>query len=182
MRRSRPTQTPSSEDAELFRAEVGPVRPLRHDSTDARAPAPAPQPTKRREDDADVMRELAHAPLAELEQSEPLSYLRDGYAPKVLRSLGRGHYSVADALDLHHMTASVAADAIAQFLADSRRAGRLCVKIIHGKGLRSKAEGPVLKRLTDKLLRRRDDVIAFRSARAVDGGSGAVVVLLKPSK
>jgi DNA-nicking Smr family endonuclease len=37
----------------------------------------------------------------------------------------------------------------------------------------------VLKRLTDRLLRRRGDVLAFRSARAADGGSGAVVVLLR---
>jgi DNA-nicking Smr family endonuclease len=45
--------------------------------------------------------------------------------------------------------------------------------------LRSKAAGPVLKALTDRLLRRRDDVIAFASARPMQGGTGAVVVLLK---
>jgi DNA-nicking Smr family endonuclease len=53
------------------------------------------------------------------------------------------------------------------------------VRIVHGKGLRSRAAGPVLKALTDRLLRRRDDVIAFASARPALGGTGAVVVLLK---
>jgi DNA-nicking Smr family endonuclease len=53
------------------------------------------------------------------------------------------------------------------------------VRIVHGKGLRSKAAGPVLKNLTDRMLRRRDDVIAFASARPAQGGTGAVVVLLK---
>ena len=173
------TTTPSEDDLALFRAEVGEVRPVRHELTDSRKPAPAPQATKRREDDAAVMRELAVSTLDEMEMSEPLLYLRDGYAPKVLRKLGRGQYSVAAELDLHHMTADVAADAIAQFLNESKRAGRLCVRIIHGKGLRSKSGGPVLKRLTDKLLRQRGDVIAFRSARVMEGGSGAVVVLMK---
>jgi DNA-nicking Smr family endonuclease len=53
------------------------------------------------------------------------------------------------------------------------------VRIVHGKGLRSKAAGPVLKVLTDRLLRRRDDVVAFASAKPAQGGTGAVVVLLK---
>jgi len=53
------------------------------------------------------------------------------------------------------------------------------VKIIHGKGLRSRAQGPVLKRLVDGLLRRRGDVLAFASAPAAEGGTGAVIVLLR---
>jgi len=53
------------------------------------------------------------------------------------------------------------------------------VKIIHGKGLRSRAPGPVLKRLVDGMLRRRGDVLAFASAAPASGGTGAVVVLLR---
>ena len=80
------------------------------------------------------------------------------------------------------MTATVAKDAIARFLAECKARGHLCVKIIHGKGLRSKNDGPVLKALTDRLLRQRGDVLAFRSARWNDGGSGAVIVLLKGNR
>jgi len=50
---------------------------------------------------------------------------------------------------------------------------------VHGKGLRSGSAGPVLKRMTDRVLRRRDDVLAFASARPAQGGTGATVVLLR---
>jgi len=67
------------------------------------------------------------------------------------------------------------------FLDANQRAGRLCVKIIHDKGLRSRTHGPVLKRLVDSLLRRRADVLAFASAAPAEGGTGAVIVLLRRS-
>ena len=81
-------------------------------------------------------------------------------------------------IDLHEMSSAVARDAVRLFLDDCRRAGELCVRIVHGKGLRSKAHGPVLKRMTDSMLRQRADVLAFASARPAQGGTGAVVVLL----
>ncbi|MEO5625059.1 MAG: Smr/MutS family protein, partial [Dokdonella sp.] len=62
---------------------------------------------------------------------------------------------------------------------DCRHHDLLCVRIVHGKGLRSKAAGPVLKQLTDSMLRRRADVLAFTSARPAQGGTGAVIVLLQ---
>ena len=110
--------------------------------------------------------------LAGLEALKPVDQDR------LLRKLKRGQFSVADELDLHQMSAAVAREAIAQFLAESRRERHLCVKIIHGKGLRSRNEGPVLKRLVDSLLRRRADVLAFASAKANQGGTGAVIILL----
>jgi DNA-nicking Smr family endonuclease len=96
-----------------------------------------------------------------------------------LRQLKRGLFSIADEIDLHQMTAAVAREAVKLFLDESRRDARLCVKLIHGKGLRSRAEGPVLKRLVDGLLRRRADVVAFASAKPAEGGTGATVILLK---
>jgi DNA-nicking Smr family endonuclease len=114
-----------------------------------------------------------------MEVGEELSYLRDGYPPKLLRQLKRGQFSVQDDIDLHQMNAAAAQATISQFLAYASERGLRCVRIVHGKGLRSKAAGPVLKVLTDRLLRRRNDVIAFASARPMQGGTGAVVVLLK---
>jgi DNA-nicking Smr family endonuclease len=105
--------------------------------------------------------------------------LRDGYPSKLLRQLKRGQFSIQDEIDLHHMNASAAQLTIAEFLAEAATHGFRCVRIVHGKGLRSKAAGPVLKTLTDRLLRRRNDVVAFASARPAQGGTGAVVVLLK---
>jgi DNA-nicking Smr family endonuclease len=52
------------------------------------------------------------------------------------------------------------------------------VRIIHGKGMRSGPRGPELKHAVNTLLRRADPVLAFASARARDGGTGATLVLL----
>ena len=97
----------------------------------------------------------------------------------MLRRLGRGQYAAEDELDLHGAHSRAAEQLLRDFLRDALDAGVACVRIVHGKGLRSRATGPVLKALTDRLLRRRDDVIAFASARPALGGTGAVVVLLK---
>jgi DNA-nicking Smr family endonuclease len=52
---------------------------------------------------------------------------------------------------------------------------------VHGKGLRSGAKGPVLRELVNRTLHRYAPVLAFTSARQVDGGTGAVYVLLAGS-
>lgn len=171
----------AQEDVDLFHEAIGSVRRLDSDRVDQRAPAPAPEPVQSRRDEARVLEELLSPLPSSLDPdaAEPLRYLKNGIAPRILLKLGRGQYSVRDELDLHQMTARVAKDAIARFLGECLDRGYLCVKIIHGKGLRSKNEGPVLKALTDRLLRQRADVLAFRSARYNDGGSGAVIVLLR---
>jgi DNA-nicking Smr family endonuclease len=53
------------------------------------------------------------------------------------------------------------------------------VRIIHGKGLGSINKEPVLKNKVRAWLVQKDEVIAFCQARAADGGSGALVVVLK---
>ncbi|MFQ5981873.1 MAG: Smr/MutS family protein, partial [Woeseiaceae bacterium] len=60
--------------------------------------------------------------------------------------------------------------------------GHRCVRVVHGKGLGSGERGPVLKRKVDKWLSEWDSVLAFVSARQVDGGTGACYVLLKKNK
>ena len=174
----------AADDRALFLDAIGSVRRIESDRQDTRAPPPAPEPVQSRRDDARVMEELLRPLPSSLDPdaAEPLRYLKNGIAPRILLKLGRGQYSVRDELDLHQMTAAVAKDAIARFLAECKARDFLCVKIIHGKGLRSKHTGPVLKALTDRLLRQRSDVLAFRSARFNDGGSGAVVVLLKGTR
>ena len=172
----------SSEDLLLFEQAVGPVRRMTRAASEAPAgPKPAPEPVQSQLDEARVPGELISSAIdpAEIEVGEELSYLRPGLSPRLLRRLKRGQFSVADEIDLHQMTADVARKAVKLFLDESQREHRLCVKIIHGKGLRSRAPGPVLKRLVDGMLRRRGDVLAFASASAASGGTGAVVVLLR---
>jgi DNA-nicking Smr family endonuclease len=111
--------------------------------------------------------------------SAVLSFHRAGVRVQVMRRLRRGLYPTEDELDLHGMTQTAARDCLADFIARSRDSGRRCVRVIHGKGYRSAARGAVLKSAVDLWLRRHMDVMAFTSARAIDGGTGAVYVLLR---
>jgi DNA-nicking Smr family endonuclease len=110
---------------------------------------------------------------------EPLVFQRAGLRPQVMRRLRRGLFPTEDELDLHGLHQSAARDRLADFILQSRAAGHRCVRIIHGKGYRSGARGPVLKTAVNSWLRRHIDVMAFVSARAIDGGTGAVYVLLR---
>ncbi len=110
---------------------------------------------------------------------EALSFQRAGVRMQTVRRLRRGLYPIEDELDLHGLSQSAARQQLADFIAQSRDAGRRCVRIVHGKGYRSGARGPVLKAAVNLWLRRHLDVMAFVSARGIDGGSGAVYVLLR---
>lgn len=171
-----------SDDARLFRDAIGHVRPLKATrAAPPPRPQPPPEPTQARLDENRVLDELLTHPFdpAQVEAGDEISYLKPGQPHRLLQRLRRGQFSVRAEIDLHEMSSAVARDAIRLFLDDCRREGELCVRIVHGKGLRSAARGPVLKRLTDALLRQRADVLAFTSARPAQGGTGAVVVLLQ---
>ena len=178
-----PPPAVSDDDVRLFHDAIGPVR--RHVVNEAAtgnpAPRPEPEPRQFMLDEARVRDELLDMPIdpAEMEVGEELSFLRDGYRPDLLKRLKRGHFSIEDEIDLHQMNAEVARAAVVDFIAEAKRRGLHCIKVIHGKGLRSRAGGPVIKRLVDKMLRQRDDVVAFASARSEHGGTGATVVLLR---
>lgn len=169
-----------AEDSRLFREAIGDVRPLDPVAAPPAATRPAPHPRMLEADEAAVPGELldmAFDPAA-IEVGEELGYLRDGYPPKLLRQLKRGQFSVQDDLDLHQMNAAAAQASITAFLAEAKQRGLLCVRIVHGKGLRSGPRGPVLKAAVDAVLRRTGAVLAYVSAPQVDGGTGAVYVLL----
>ena len=179
------------DEADLFRKTVGKVEPLRAAQRvqHSRNP-PAPIPTKLREDEQAVLEELARVAFrgreapAEMQQDDAeieddASYLRPGLPRDILRKLRRTHWVIQDHLDLHGLTGAEASIETAAFLASCVRRGLRCVRIVHGKGLRSAGREPVLKRRIRKLLARREEVLAFVEPRAVQGGGGAVVVLLE---
>jgi DNA-nicking Smr family endonuclease len=133
-------------------------------------------------DARDAFRRAMDEPL--LEAGDALAWRRDDADPRVLRRLARGEYAVEDEIDLHGADAIRAEAMLRRFLQESRDAGTGCVRVIHGKGLHGSdgfdASGvPVLKNLVDRMLRRRSDVLAFHSAPARAGGTGAVLVLLR---
>ena len=171
------------DDADAFRAAVAGVRPLgARRRAPGPKPAPLPLPVQTRRDQDDVLRESLEGPMSPdegLETGEELAFLRDGISRHVLRQLRRGHWVVQAGIDLHGMIRSEAAAHIAHFLQDCCARGLRCVRIVHGKGLGSKNREPVLKNKLRLWLPRRDEVLAYCQAPDDDGGSGAVLVLLK---
>ncbi len=169
------------QDRTLFRQAVGPVKPLHCDRIEPTPYHPAPIPRFSDADERQALIDLLSGEFepAELESGEELYYRREGVQQTVLRKLRRGQFQVGAALDLHGMTVTTAREALALFLRDVRREHQTCVRIIHGKGKGSRHRGPVLKQKVNHWLRQRDEVLAFCSARPVDGGSGALYVLLR---
>jgi DNA-nicking Smr family endonuclease len=114
----------------------------------------------------------------ELASGDELVFAREGVQKRVLRKLRGGQYRVQAEIDLHGYTVPEAKEALRAFLAHALELHFRCVRIVHGKGLRSGHRGPVLKNTVSSVLRRVGPVLAFVSARQVDGGTGAVYVLL----
>jgi DNA-nicking Smr family endonuclease len=177
---------PATEDALAFRAAVRDVKPLAN-----APPAPGqakPKPRARPRTSAAAENLDASMPLigaaapdaaGAAHATAALSFQRPGVRTQVVRRLRRGLIPIEEELDLHGLGQAAAREQLADFLEYSRAAGRRCVRIIHGKGYRSGARGPVLKSAVDLWLRRHLDVMAFTSARPIDGGTGAVYVLLR---
>lgn len=172
--------TEPDDDAALFRSAVGPVRELSAPPPPPPKPRPAARAHMAQRDEAEARSEFRLAlDEALLGMGDALVYRRDEVPPRTLKRLARGEFAVADELDLHGVNARTAENWLREFLRHAVQEGLGCVRIIHGKG-RYSAEGvPVLKNLVDRLLRQRADVLAFHSAPAAQGGTGAVLVLLQ---
>lgn len=147
---------------------------------------PRPLPTQTRRDEAAVLIDSLSDKVLPLEigleTGEELVFLRPGLSTQILRRLRGAHWSVQDHLDLHGLRSEEARTLLVEFLNHALRNGYRCLRIVHGKGLRSENREPVLKRKIGNWLAQRDEVLAFVQAKPQDGGGGAVVVLLKTKK
>jgi DNA-nicking Smr family endonuclease len=162
-----------------FRKAVSDVTPLR-ERNKAAHDKPLPHPRVRDpEHDLAITDDLSDTRTFEREPGEPLKFTRPGVQRQTLRQLRRGGSRIEDELDLHGLTVGEARPLLVAFLERCRATGARNVRIIHGKGLRSGTGEGVLKGLVASWLAQREDVLAFHEAKPADGGSGAVVVLLK---
>ncbi len=112
------------------------------------------------------------------ESGDAILFRRAQISELVFRRLRGGQYRVDEEIDLHGLTAAQTEPALREFLAEALHGRARVVRVIHGKGLRSGNRGPVLKQVANAYLQRVGAVLAFASAREVDGGSGALLVLL----
>ncbi len=168
----------------MFREAVADAIPLRQQKQTPHRSTPPPIPLQRQRDEEQVLEDMLSDNLdpTELETGEELLYCRPGLQHSVLRKLRRGQYSVGAELDLHGMRVVEARQALGHFLQHSLAHDIRVVRIIHGKGNGSLHKQPVLKGKVNHWLRQRIEVLAFCSARPVDGGTGAIYVLLRRAR
>lgn len=105
-----------------------------------------------------------------------------GLDPRVVRRLRRGEFATQGHIDLHGLLKDEAKAELEAFLTRSRQQGRRCVLVVHGRGLHSKDQVPVLKEALKRWMhtaRFARHVLGFATARPHDGGGGAIYVLLK---
>jgi DNA-nicking Smr family endonuclease len=182
------TPAPPADPSADFLHAVADVTPL-----DARVrqrvaePPPATPARAATDPDAEALAALCDlvagtAPFDVTDSDEYVEGAMVGIDPRLVRRLRGGEFACQAHLDLHGLTAEEARSEVDRFLSRAYVEGKRCVLIIHGRGKNSKDQVPVLKnRLTTWLARgqaaRR--ILAFTSARACDGGAGALYVLLR---
>lgn len=170
-------------DEQLFRQEMAGVMPLRRNpTTDSKAPRKAgnkPGTEAFREDSSTLFSSSADTP-GSIDSPDGSSHRKNGIQKRTMQKLKRGRFAVGAELDLHNMNMESARLALFRFIADSQSKSLPSVRIIHGKGLRSEG-GPILKLMTQKILRDHPGVMAYTTCKPADGGDGAVDVLLKTS-
>jgi len=172
-------------DTDLFRAAMSGVKPI---AKAVRVPTEKRKPPARARftaaDRALVLVEslqgLAGSEI--LDEGDEIQFRRAGVQDGVMKKLKRGEYRVEEICDLHGLRAAEAKIVLREFLAESLAHQLRCVRIIHGKGKGSGPRGPVIKNVVNLVLRKTAPVLAFISARRIDGGTGAINVLLSSGK
>jgi DNA-nicking Smr family endonuclease len=169
----------SIEEQTLFRQAMGDVKRI----SVPKIITPQPKRYPFRKKPNLVPEDQSYAPYSDFDKEEPvtgqdmLEFSRSGLQDKTLRKMRRGQYNVEAKLDLHGMTATSAKEALFRFLQHCQQDEIRHVLIIHGKG--RDISKPVLKNKLNNWLRQLDQILAFCSATAKDGQSGAMYVLLK---
>mgnify|MGYP002732961367 FL=1 len=173
-----------AEDLELFRKQMQGVQKIDHGNTvildkprkkklDAqtlakRAAAMGPMDT-----DETVMSDT-QAMLNPVGSQATLSYRIATLQHKVFEDLKAGNLRWFEAVDLHGCTVEEARQAVLQIIQMAKEENQNVIKIVHGKGPEA-----ILKTYVNGWLRQHRDVLAFVSAPEKQGGTGAVLVLLK---
>jgi DNA-nicking Smr family endonuclease len=184
-----PAARPSPRDddeAAQFLAAVGMVQPIKQGAGRVE-PAKKDTLPPRADEDAEVLAQLSElvtgdAPFDLSDSDEFVEGHLPSLDPRLLQTLRAGEVALQGHVDLHGLTREEAKVALERFLLASRQAGKRCVLVVHGRGLHSKDQIPVLKASVQLWLTRGRIarwVLAFTTARPHDGGAGAVYVLLR---
>ena len=123
--------------------------------------------------------------IGEIDLRNSGEYIEGAPHPEGIRWLSRlreGFFSIQAHLDLHGLTLTEAREFFEAFIHQSLIHGHSCVRVVHGRGKHSEGHQPKLKKYLAKWLNTRrmsNHVIAYATARLVDGGGGALYILLR---
>lgn len=170
-----PPEKIEAEDTALFRAAVGVVQPVAEQNRVGLYRPPRKVPLRAVHAAAQVPDTLSDFAAEEA----PHEYLGNGLSRMTLRKLRRGTWPVQDSLDLHGNNIDAARRLLQEFLHEAQQHDLRCVRVIHGKGMNSQGGEGVLRRLTRNWLVQHAQVLAYCDAPVREGGSGAVLVLLR---
>ncbi len=176
-------KTTTADDSALFRASVGKVHSLTHNSVILKPDQrPRPVPRTKTPDNSDPLQNSVDDGLETLFQEDKMAFLAPGVQKNLLKKLRKGQYGLDAEIDLHGFNSREAQHRLLHFLQSCAEDGRRSILIIHGKGYNSPNAQPVLKNDLNLWLRRHKDVQAFCSAPQKAGGAGALLLLLKSSE
>ena len=173
------------EEENIFREAVKNVKPLKIKSKTIEIvnnkPKPKPIAKKTLEDEREVLIDsLSDDYIYEDgELEDGLLFIRSGHSPDIIKKLKKGYWVIQGSIDLHGMVSQEAKSYIVDYIQECKKRHIRCIRIIHGKGIGSKNKEPVLRNKVKNWLAQKDEGIAYAQAPKHDGGSGAVVVLLK---
>jgi len=173
-------------EQDLFSRAIGATQPLRRKAAVQLAPEPpAPIPVQQQLDEQRVLRESLSDEFdvtTLLDADDAMSFRRPGINTDVTRKLRAGEWTIQRQIDLHGMRTDEAREALGAFIRDAYKQGLRCVRVVHGKGLGSPGRQPVLKAKVQRWLIQKNETLAFVQAKPAEGGAGALVVLLAPSR
>ena len=168
----------------LFQAAIGKVKPLEQQPrAHLKGAAPAPVPKQKILDDEAAVRESVSDEVditSLLDTDADLSYRRPGVGQDVPQKLRRGVWSIQAQVDLHGLRTDDAREALGKFIRTAHKRGIRCIRVVHGKGLGSPGKAPVLKDKVRRWLVQKSEVLCFVQAPPMQGGTGALLVLLQP--
>jgi len=182
-----PVKTAPADDDAILRAAYQGVRRFDDGASNHRMPI---VPEVRRaiiSEEAEVLAALSDlvSGVGAFDLTETEEYVegaRVGLDPRLLSRLRRGEFAVQDHIDLHGMIQPDAKQALQEFVLKSVGKGIRTVLVVHGRGLGSPGGRPVLKHAAAQWLSHGEigaHVHAFSTAKAQDGGAGAMYVLLR---
>lgn len=174
----------SDDDLDLFRSAMGDVKPIKSEAKVRLRPDSDDKNVLRaRREAAQAVDDRVSGPLSvdyvqQVESQAVLSFIRPGIQHSLFKKLKQGLLPMEAQVDLHGMTVEQARSTVLEFIRDCCQHEIRFALITHGKG-EGRAQPAVLKSCINSWLPQLSEVLAFHSAQARHGGTGATYVMLK---